>query len=69
MFILLYNQQFFTKFCSVLANVGGTMGVCIGGSLLTLMEFIGFMIIQMTHCLFRKRKKVDSTPVKTIAFQ
>lgn len=52
---------------SVLANIGGTMGVCIGGSILTLVEFAEFLILKITYYLVSwkgKRYNLSSTPVK-----
>ena len=45
----------------VLANVGGTLGLCVGASILTLFEFIefGFMLLGKLLCV-RRGDKVGS---------
>lgn len=42
--------------CYVLANLGGTLGVCLGASLLTLIEMFEFAIISLLHLLFYGKK-------------
>ena len=53
-------------FCvSVLANLGGTLGVCIGGSILTLLEFLEFVIVKLATKI-RKKNEIGTkqTPEK-----
>ncbi len=40
---------------SITANLGGGLGVCLGASLLTLVEFIEFSILSIAHVLCYKR--------------
>ena len=42
------------------ANVGGTMGLCVGASLLSLCEFIDFLIVAIAYKL-NTRKKIGAT--------
>ncbi|XP_067945342.1 acid-sensing ion channel 2-like [Watersipora subatra] len=44
----------------LIANLGGTLGVCIGGSLLTLFEFAEFGIISLTNLLAKRQSKLKS---------
>ena len=47
----------FCQWCDVFyvtANIGGTLGVCIGGSFLTIIEFIDFAIKRLTYLVQRR---------------
>lgn len=43
--------------CQITANVGGTMGLCFGASLLSLFEFVDFLLVALTK-RFQQRRNV-----------
>ena len=51
----------------ILANLGGTLGVCIGGSILTIIEFLEFAILQVTHALCGCSKKPKKSASKDLS--
>ena len=48
------------------ADLGGVFGVCLGGSFLTLMEAIEFLIVELTRRLCKSKEVAKETPVKAI---
>ena len=51
----------------LLANLGGTLGVCIGASLLTILEFMEFIVLRLTGLLCQPHGKGKKTPVIHVA--
>jgi len=43
--------------CVLAGNLGGTLGLCIGASLLTICEFIQFGVFSLIRCVNRKREQ------------
>lgn len=54
----------FTVFFHSTGNLGGTLGLALGASLLTLAEFLEFMILSILRCW--QRNKVDSKIDKAV---
>lgn len=49
----------------IAASLGGTMGVCFGGSLLTITEFGEFAIMALTRFISKRDEKKDEEKEKT----
>lgn len=47
------------------ANLGGTFGICVGASILTLIEFMEFLILSLSKILLDKLKR--KTNITTVS--
>ncbi|XP_067945337.1 acid-sensing ion channel 5-like [Watersipora subatra] len=58
----LLEEDVMYKGYDLIASIGGTLGVCIGASFLTLMELIEYGLIRLSM-LIQKRNKVNREPI------